>query len=239
MTARSCAPLPSLKLSAPTAHASVGLIALTRSSARLPIRIPAGREGSTSVGGAARREDRAASLPDRSRWLIAAVQRASGRHVVGAVPLDPGRANDGQVGSPGGGTPECRPRVPDQRMRGGPCAAGGSTRRIGGSVHDPTDPVGRLLFTTLSMIAEFEADLAQARTREGMAVARAKGRLRGKQPKLRPRRRRIWSSCTAQARTPSANWPKGSRSLAPPSTEPSPVPTGVLRCRRRSPAPDG
>jgi len=36
------------------------------------------------------------------------------------------------------------------------------------------------------MIAEFEADLVRARTREGMAVARAKGRLRGKQPKLRP-----------------------------------------------------
>lgn len=31
---------------------------------------------------------------------------------------------------------------------------------------------------------EFEADLARARTREGMAVAKAKGRLRGKQPKL-------------------------------------------------------
>ena len=54
-------------------------------------------------------------------------------------------------------------------------------------LHDPTDPVGRLLFTTLSMIAEFEADLARARTREGMAVARAKGRLRGKQPKLSPK----------------------------------------------------
>ena len=35
------------------------------------------------------------------------------------------------------------------------------------------------------MVAEFEADLARARTREGMAVAKAKGRLRGKQPKLR------------------------------------------------------
>jgi hypothetical protein len=30
---------------------------------------------------------------------------------------------------------------------------------IGGSVHDPTDPVGRLLFNVLAMIAEFEADL--------------------------------------------------------------------------------
>ena len=37
------------------------------------------------------------------------------------------------------------------------------------------------------MIAEFEADLARARTREGRTVARAKGRLRGKQPKLSPR----------------------------------------------------
>jgi hypothetical protein len=32
--------------------------------------------------------------------------------------------------------------------------------------------------------AEFEADLIRMRTREGMAVARAKGNLRGKQPKL-------------------------------------------------------
>jgi DNA invertase Pin-like site-specific DNA recombinase len=57
---------------------------------------------------------------------------------------------------------------------------------IGGSVHDPTDPIVRLLFNVLAMIAEFEADLARLRTREGMKVARAKGRLRGKQPKLKP-----------------------------------------------------
>lgn len=57
---------------------------------------------------------------------------------------------------------------------------------IGGSVHDPSDPVGRLLFNVLAMIAEFESDLARMRTREGMKVARAKGRLRGKQPKLKP-----------------------------------------------------
>jgi DNA invertase Pin-like site-specific DNA recombinase len=37
------------------------------------------------------------------------------------------------------------------------------------------------------MIAEFETDLAKARTREGMAVARAKGRLKGKPPKLSAR----------------------------------------------------
>lgn len=55
---------------------------------------------------------------------------------------------------------------------------------IGGSIHDPTDPVGRLLFNVLAMIAEFESDLIKMRTREGMKVAKAKGRLRGKQPKL-------------------------------------------------------
>ena len=77
--------------------------------------------------------------------------------------------------------------VPDARDIVDELTAGGVRLNIGGSLHDPTDPVGRLLFTTLSMIAEFEADLARARTREGMAVARAKGRSRGKQPKLSPK----------------------------------------------------
>ena len=60
-------------------------------------------------------------------------------------------------------------------------------RRSSQSVHDPTDPIGRLLFNVLAMVAEFEADLIRARTREGMKVAKAKGRLRGKSPKLTPR----------------------------------------------------
>ena len=58
---------------------------------------------------------------------------------------------------------------------------------LGGSLHDPTDPVGRLLFNVLAMVAEFEGDLIRMRTREGMRVARAKGHLRGKQPKLNER----------------------------------------------------
>lgn len=74
--------------------------------------------------------------------------------------------------------------VPDARDIVDELTSRGVRLNLGGSVHDPTDPIGRLLFTVLSMIAEFEADLARSRTREGMAVAKAKGRLRGKQPKL-------------------------------------------------------
>jgi len=40
------------------------------------------------------------------------------------------------------------------------------------------------VFNVLAMVAEFESDLIRMRTREGMKVAKAKGRLRGKQPKL-------------------------------------------------------
>jgi DNA invertase Pin-like site-specific DNA recombinase len=55
--------------------------------------------------------------------------------------------------------------------------AKGVVLSLGVSTHDPADPVGRLLFNVLGMVARM-------RTREGMAVAKAKGRLKGKQPKL-------------------------------------------------------
>jgi DNA invertase Pin-like site-specific DNA recombinase len=55
---------------------------------------------------------------------------------------------------------------------------------LGASVYDPTDPMGKMFFNILATFAEFEADLIRLRTKEGMAIARAKGKLRGKQPKL-------------------------------------------------------
>ena len=58
---------------------------------------------------------------------------------------------------------------------------------LGGSVYDPTDAIGKLLFNVLATVADFEGDLIRMRNREGMAVAEAKGRLRGKQPKLTAR----------------------------------------------------
>lgn len=62
----------------------------------------------------------------------------------------------------------------------------GLTLNIGGSIHDPTDPVSRLLINVLGMIAVCESDLIRIRTREGVKVAKAKGRPRGKPPKLKP-----------------------------------------------------
>ena len=44
--------------------------------------------------------------------------------------------------------------------------------------------MGKMFFNILATFAEFEVDLLRLRTREGMAMARAKGKLRGKRPKL-------------------------------------------------------
>ena len=44
--------------------------------------------------------------------------------------------------------------------------------------------MGKMFFNILATFAEFEVDLLRMRTREGMAVARAKGKLKGRQPKL-------------------------------------------------------
>lgn len=58
---------------------------------------------------------------------------------------------------------------------------------LGGTIYDPDDPMGKMFFNILATFAEFELDLIRARTREGMAIARAKGKLRGRQPKLSDR----------------------------------------------------
>ncbi|MFY9833491.1 MAG: recombinase family protein [Methylocystis sp.] len=74
--------------------------------------------------------------------------------------------------------------VPDARAIADALIARGVKLALGASVYDPADPMGKMFFNILATFAEFEADLIRMRTREGMAVARAKGKLRGKQPKL-------------------------------------------------------
>jgi DNA invertase Pin-like site-specific DNA recombinase len=60
--------------------------------------------------------------------------------------------------------------------------------QFSGTTYDPTDPMSRLMVSMLSTIAQFEADLIRQRTREGMKIAKANGKLRGRQPRLTPRR---------------------------------------------------
>ncbi len=74
--------------------------------------------------------------------------------------------------------------VPDARDIGDSLAKRGVTLSLGGQIYDPNDPMGKMFFNILATFAEFELDLIRARTREGMAIAKAKGKLRGRQPKL-------------------------------------------------------
>lgn len=74
--------------------------------------------------------------------------------------------------------------VPDAREIADALQARGVKLALGASLYDPEDPVGKMFFNVLATFAEFEGDLIRLRTREGMVIARAKGKLRGKQPKL-------------------------------------------------------
>jgi DNA invertase Pin-like site-specific DNA recombinase len=77
--------------------------------------------------------------------------------------------------------------VPDARDIGDSLADRGIKLSLGGQVYDPADPMGKMFFNILATFAEFEVDLLKLRTREGMAIAKGRGRLKGKQPKLTTR----------------------------------------------------
>ena len=74
--------------------------------------------------------------------------------------------------------------APDARQIADSLAARGVHLALGATVYDPTNPMGKMFFNILATFAEFESDLIKMRTREGMKFARAKGKLRGKKPKL-------------------------------------------------------
>lgn len=62
---------------------------------------------------------------------------------------------------------------------------------LGASVYDWSDPMSKMFLQILAVIAEFEGNLIRQRTREGMAIARDKGKLKGKPPKLSPNQRAL------------------------------------------------
>ena len=53
---------------------------------------------------------------------------------------------------------------------------------------DTTSAEGRLFFIMVAAFAEFEHSIMQARTRDGLAAARARGRVGGRKPKMTPAR---------------------------------------------------
>ena len=78
--------------------------------------------------------------------------------------------------------------VPDARHIGDTLAERRIRLQLGTMIYDPADPMGKMFFNILATFAEFEVDLLRMRTREGMAIAKAKGRLKGRAPKLSPPR---------------------------------------------------
>ena len=77
---------------------------------------------------------------------------------------------------------------------------------LGGSVHDPTDPVGRLLFNVLAMVAEFEGDLIRMRTREGSGWPRPRVASGASSRSSTCARKPTWWRCIAPVNIPSPSW---------------------------------
>ena len=85
--------------------------------------------------------------------------------------------------------------LPDARAIGNELTARQVSLNLGGSIYDPTDAVGSLLFNVLAMVAE--SDLIRLRIREGMKVAKAKGASAAGSPSSTVAKRPNWSRlCT-------------------------------------------
>ena len=108
--------------------------------------------------------------------------------------------------------------VPDARFIADALVARGVKLQLESSLHDPSDPMGKLFFNILATFAEFEVDLIKMRTREGMAIARAKGKLRGKQPKLSDRQQKELRRMHDTGDYAISDLPSCSRSPGRPST---------------------
>ena len=74
--------------------------------------------------------------------------------------------------------------IPDLRKISDQLGAKGVTLTLETSVYDLSDPMGKMFFNIVATFAEFEVDLIKLRTREGMALPKAIGKMRDKKTKL-------------------------------------------------------
>ena len=108
--------------------------------------------------------------------------------------------------------------VPDARHIADQLEAKGVKLALGRNIHDPSDPMGKMFFNILATFAEFEADLIRMRTREGMAIARAKEVAGANSPSSPKSSNGNFAACTPPATIPSAIWRKSSPYRDRPST---------------------
>lgn len=66
---------------------------------------------------------------------------------------------------------------------------------------DTTTPQGKLMFTLMVGISQFEKDLISQRTKEGLAAARARGKKGGRKPKLDTNKRKVIYELYLQKKT--------------------------------------
>jgi putative transposase len=91
---------------------------------------------------------------------------------------------------------------------------------LGGSVYDPNDPVGRLLFNVLAMEAEFESGLIRLRTREGIRSPNPRAISEASSPNSTTAKKHAWLHYLTLASTPSLIWRTSSEWPPPRSIEP-------------------
>jgi len=77
--------------------------------------------------------------------------------------------------------------LPDARATADELTTRQISLSLGGSVYDPTDAVGRLLFNVLAMVAEFESDLIRSQAAcDGARHGSSRRAGRSRRPRVRP-----------------------------------------------------
>ena len=110
--------------------------------------------------------------------------------------------------------------VPDACAIAESLATRGIRLQLGSTVHDPTDPMGKLFFNILATFAEFEADLIQMRTREEMAVPAPRASCGARSRSCRTASNRNCAGCMTPATTRSVIWDRCSGCRGRPSIAP-------------------